>query len=113
MVAPQRGPPLRRGRFTLRPLPASLIRVGTPASRVPPTLTPSSLEHELEQGLEHALDHVVVVRAAAYSNVTFETSYSRVPLPVFNVTDSPCSLPIIARASGAEMAIRPALMSAS
>ncbi len=39
--------------------------------------------------------------------------YSRVPLAVRMVTVSPRSLPMMARATGAEMARRPSLMSAS
>ena len=51
--------------------------------------------------------------AQLVTNRTSEISYSRVPLPVLSVTDSPRSRPIMARASGAETAMRPALMSAS
>ena len=58
----------------------------------------------------HRLDRL---RQSCASKRTSAISYSRVPLPVLSVTASPRSRPIMARASGAEIAMRLALMSAS
>ena len=84
--SPAAGPRRRRGRRDRRSLDASLR--GAPPGR-------------------SGRDQVAATKR------TSEISYSRVPLPVLSVTDSPRSRPIMARASGAETAMRPALMSAS
>ena len=86
---------------------APVAAATTAARPTPPPITERSAAGGARELRARRLDQV------AGTKRTSEISYSRVPLPVLSVTDSPRSRPIRARASGAEMAMRPSLMSAS